>query len=432
MQLNLVVEQLPVLEHIKNSCVSFFKRYFNTNSFIVATFISLPIYLNFFILKFDINESFFTKLIFTFILLLGLFSFFYKKHSFFQTGFFIGIFWFYWIGLSFRYYNLSFLIPFIILIIGVFYGSVFWLMKKIELFIENIYLKKVYYVLIFTFAFDYLTPFTFDWLKPEILFVNSFFGVDKITLLIVFSAILFYEFNKKSLLLLFIPLFFISKLPELPKLKIYLASTNVTQNLKWQKKYIPIEIENNFKIINNAIDKKYEVVILPESAFPLFLNLHKKLMNKLKKLSKKIIIITGALHYKNKKFFNSTYIFNKGKVKILDKHLLVPFGEYIPFPVFQKEINHLFFGDSSDYSTSKNFGEFSIKNYKFINGICYELTSENLYKLKPNYVIGMSNLAWFSPSIMPSIQQMLIKVYARKYKKIVFHSINGFKSEIIK
>jgi apolipoprotein N-acyltransferase len=427
-----LVGQLPVLEHIKNSCVSFFRRYFNTNSLIVATLLSLPIYLNFFLLKININENFFTKFIFTFLLFLGLFSFFYKKHSFFQTGFFIGIFWFYWIGLSFRYYNLTFLIPFIILIIAFFYGTVFWLIKKIELFIKNIYLKKIYYILTFTFVFDYLSPFTFDWLKPEILFVNSFYGVDKITLFIVFSSILFYEYNKKFLLLLFIPLFFVSKPLNLLNLKIYLVSTNVPQNLKWEKSYIPLEIKNNFKIINSAIKKHYEVVVLPESAFPLFLNLNQELMEKLKKLSQKIIIITGALHYKNDKFFNSTYVFDKGKIKILDKHLLVPFGEYIPFPVFQKEINHIFFADSSDYNTSENFGEFQIKNYKFINAICYELTNEELYKLKPNYVIGISNLAWFKPSIMPSLQQMLIKVYARKYKKIVFHSINGFKSEIIK
>jgi apolipoprotein N-acyltransferase len=432
MQLNLV-GLLPVVLRIKNSFHSFFRRYFNTNSLIVATLFSLPIYLNYFLLKLNIEENFFTKFIFTFLLLLSLFNFFYKKHSFFQTGFFIGIFWFYWIGLSFRFYNLSFLIPFIILSIGIFYGIVFWVIKKIETFIKNIYLKKIYYILIFTFLFDYISPFTFDWLKPEILFVNSFYGVDKLTLFIVFFSILFYEIERKFLFFLLIPLFFVSKSPNFPNLnlKIYLASTDVPQNLKWKESYIPIEIENNFQIINKAIKNHYEVVVLPESAFPLFLNLNSDLMEKLKKLSQKIIIITGALHYKDKKFFNSTYIFDKGETKILDKHLLVPFGEYIPLPFLEKEINHLFFGDSSDYSTSNSFGEFSIKNYKFINAICYELTNEDLYKLKPNYVIGISNLAWFNPSIMPSLQEMLIKIYAKKYNKIVFHSINGFRSEII-
>ena len=217
---------------------------------------------------------------------------------------------------------------------------------------------------------------------------------------------------------------------SMPNLKINLISTFIPQDKKWNKNYIPIEIKNNFKYIKNSIGK-YNVVVLPESAFPLFLNLHPDLMGKLINLSKKITIITGALHYKNKKYFNSTYIFENGKVTILDKHILVPFGEYIPFPFFQKEINNIFFNGSSDYKTAKNFGIFKIKNYQFINAICYESTIEKLYKLKPKYIIALSNMAWFKPSIAPVLQKLLIKSYALKYKKIVFHSLNGYKSYII-
>ena len=155
-------------------------------------------------------------------------------------------------------------------------------------------------------------------------------------------------------------------------------------------------------------------------------------MKELKNLSKKITIITGALHYKDMKLYNSTYIFENGKVTIIDKHILVPFGEYIPFPIFQKEINKIFFNGASDYSTSKNFGTFKIKSYEFINAICYEATTKELYKLRPKYIIALSNMAWFMPSIAPVIQKLLIKTYATQYKKIVFHSLNGYKSYIIK
>ena len=396
----------------------------------------MPIYLNFFLLKNNISDNFWTKSLFTFLLLLGFFLFFYKKHSFFQTGFFIGIFWFYWIGLSFRYYNFTWMIPIIILLIGIAYGTIFWgLNKFFNLFkfsFLNLPIATYLWILFLTFGFDYISPFTFDWLKPEVLFVNSFFGVDKINMLLVFSAIILYQIDKKFLLLLIIPLFINNSKPtSKPKLKIFLASTNIPQNLKWKKSYIPYEIENNFNIINKAIKKNYNVVVLPESVFPMFLNLYPNLMQKLITLSKKITIITGGLHYKNKKYFNATYIFENRKVTILDKHLLVPFGEYIPLPFFEKEINHLFFGDGSDYQTSKHFGTFHIKNYKFINAICYETTAKSLYKLKPHYIIGISNLAWFKPSVIPSIQEMLIKVYSKKYKKIVYHSINGFRSYII-
>jgi len=117
-------------------------------------------------------------------------------------------------------------------------------------------------------------------------------------------------------------------------------------------------------------------------------------------------------------------------MKILEKHILVPLGEYIPFPIFQKEINKIFFNGASDYLTSPKFGIFEIKNYKFINAICYEATIENLYKLKPKYIIALTNDAWFIPSIEPILQRLLIRIYANKYKKRVFHSINGYKSYV--
>ena len=373
-------------------------------------------------------------------MILGFFLFFHSKHSFFQTGFFLGIFLFYWIGLSFRYYNLTWLIPFIVLFLGFGYGLIFWLLNKIfNLFkfsILDFKFSILLWILFLTFGFDYIRPFTFDWFKPEIFIVNTYFGLSKVAILLFFTGVYLLK-NKKFLSLILLSfsifLYFYQKPNiKMPKLKIKVASTFVSQEKKWQKSYIPVEIKQNFQIINNAIKEKNDAVILPESAFPLFLNLHPDLMQKLLNLSSKITIVTGALHYKNKNFYNSTYIFENKKVTILDKHVLVPFGEYIPLPFFQKEINKIFFAGASDYKTSKNFGIFKIKDYKFINAICYEATLENIYRLKPDYIIALSNDAWFMPSIMPIIQKRLIKTYAYRHKKVVFHSINGYNSYIIK
>ncbi len=381
---------------------------------------------------YDVKINFLLQFIFTLILFVSFFYLFCKKHKWFGSGFFIGLFWFWWIGLSFRYYNLSWMAPIVAVLIALFYGVVFWLIGKIYVFLsnKNQIMGKLFLTLVFTFGFDYLSPFTFDWLKPEVLFVNSFYSVNKIAVFLLISDFVFCkELKGFAVFLSVLALSFHNpKPPKPPKLNISVATTNVPQNLKWQKSYILLEISNNFKIIKKAIKNKNDVVILPESAFPLFLNKYPFLIDKLKKLSEKITIITGALHLKNNKFYNSTYIFEKGKMTILDKHVLVPFGEYIPLPVFQKEINEIFFNGASDYATSGKFGIFSIKNYKFINAICYEATMSEVYKLTPKYVIALSNDAWFMPSIMPSLQQMIIKIYAKRYGKIVYHSINAFKA----
>jgi apolipoprotein N-acyltransferase len=258
---------------------------------------------------------------------------------------------------------------------------------------------------------------------------TTLFNPTKISLFVIIVVLLFFKkFKKPYIFLALIPLLYEPK-TSLPPLKINLITTHIPQELKWQQSHIPKEIESNFKYIENSINK-FDVVVLPESAFPIFLNLYPELIQELNTLSKKITIITGALHLKDNKFFNSTYIFENGKMKIIDKHLLVPFGEYIPFPIFQEEINKIFFKGASDYATSPSFNTFKIKDINFINAICYEATSKDLYKLTPKYVIALSNLAWFN-KLAYIEQKMLIRHYAKEHKKAVFHSINAYKSYVI-
>ncbi|MDU9800000.1 apolipoprotein N-acyltransferase, partial [Helicobacter pylori] len=45
--------------------------------------------------------------------------------------------------------------------------------------------------------------------------------------------------------------------------------------------------------------------------------------------------------------------------------------------------------------------------------------------------IVMSNNAWFSPSIEPTLQRTLLKYYARRYGKIILHSTNFSTSYIL-
>ncbi len=392
---------------------------------------SLPLYFYIF------NNLLIFKVLSFVSVFIGFWILIHKKTPLFSFGFFIGLFWFWWIGLSFRYYSLTWMIPIIIILISTGYGFIFWIIEKILKLINkllNRYVSFEWYtlLLIFTivFAFDYIHPFTFDWLKFDILFLTFLPSISKLQFLAFLFGI---WFGRKNTLFYILTLLIFIHPPTKEKhpLNIYLATTNVPQDKKWDKNYIPKEIENNFKIIQKAINHNYKIVVLPESAFPLFLNIEPELTEKLKKLSKKITIITGALHYKNKKFYNSTYVFENGNMKIIDKHILVPFGEYIPLPFFQKEINKIFFGGASDYSTSKHFGIFEIDGKKFINAICYEITTEDIYKLKPKYIIAITNNAWFMPSIEPIIQKLLIKYYATKYKKTVFHSINGYKSYLV-
>ena len=406
-----------------------FCAYFNINflikAFLIAISFSFFIYSKFFGFESKFLNTLFALSALFFILKA-------KPKELFFIGFFIGLFWFYWIGLSFRYYNLSWMIPIVIIFVGVVYGVLFWLMGKMSLFYEP-FTKSIILTL-----FSYIHPFGFNWFIPELIFLESFLRYDKLSFFLTLLALSFIVYKRTKLTILAAMLILIFnfqgsyKKPKIAPLKIYLSQTKLPQDKKWNREYRKKIVNDNFKIINSAIKNGYDLVVLPESAFPLYLNLEDNLLRKLLKLSQKISIVTGALHYKDGNPYNSTYIFSNEKFKIIDKVVLVPFGEYIPLPKpIAKIVNRVFFDGASDYQEAKKPEDFIINKVKFRNAICYEATTELLYKDAPKQMIAISNNAWFTPSIEPTLQNSIIKFYARKYKMIVYHSTNIAKTEVI-
>jgi apolipoprotein N-acyltransferase len=351
------------------------------------------------------------------------------KIALFWGGFFSGILWFWWVSISFIYYDLSYLIPLVIIGFGLVYAL---------LFLATSIFNKLYIRAILLFLLSFISPFNFNWFKPELIFINSYISSSKLSFaIVIFSIFLFiYLKNKKyRLLSLGLLIFTLNSsyiAPKLPPLKISMPQFNIDQNDKWDKKYINDILKINYARIDDAIKENYDVVILPETAFPMLLNLYDNHMKKLKNLSKSITIITGAMHKQNNQYHNSTYIFNNGNVKIAHKVVLVPFGEEVPAPkIITDFINKIFFDGAQDYTTAKDPTDFKIKNIKFRNAICYETTTNTIYKNTPQYVISISNNAWFTPSIEPTLQKLLMKYYAKKYNVIIFAVSNKSKNNII-
>ena len=85
------------------------------------------------------------------------------------------------------------------------------------------------------------------------------------------------------------------------------------------------------------------------------------------------------------------------------------------------------------YKKAEKATDFLIKNTKFRNANCYEATKEEIYADLNNtkYMIAISNNAWFTPSIQPTLQKLLLKYYAKKYNITIFHSVNGSSNYII-
>ncbi len=383
-------------------------------SWLVALLFSVSLYLEHFGYTLPLLNS--LAAISVFYLLLQI-----NRRTLVLSGFFIGLLWFYWIGFSFQYYNVSWMVPIVSIGFGLVYALFFGLIS-----LSDIPIVRALIIVALTFA----EPFDFNWMQFELLFVNSYFGILKWQFILIMGALALFATCKSTwrygavvLLVAAIPW---SHTPKtLPDLRIKLVSMQLPQELKWQPQMQQKILTYNFDAIRDAIANNYDVVVLSESAFPLFLNHEPQLLEQLKAYAQNIVIVTGALEEVNQHNYNVTYIFDQSNVTIAKKMVLVPFGEYIPLPKFMRDyVNKTFFDGASDYLSADAPTDFSVKGITFRNAICYEATCEELYDGNPRYLIAMSNNAWFAPSIEPTLQKLLMQYYARKHHSIIFHAAN--------
>ena len=403
------------------------KRDYSNKNFIIKGFItsillSSFIYLSYFNIELKILNT-----------ILGLFGIYFllviPKRSLLITGFLTGILWCYWMAVSLQYYDLTYIAPFLLLGIGLVYAIIFYLFA----FYDRLTIR-----IAMIFAFTFFAPFGFNWMKFELLFIDSYIGISKIDFaLILISFYLIIKLKRHKIIglipLLFTLTFAKGEFIDNPNAKIYMPQMNVNQDLRWDKKYKSTLDEQNFDEINNGINLKKDLVVLPETAFTTVLNRNSALLERLKELSFKIDIITGALYVEDNQIYNASYHFSKGEIQIAKKVVLVPFGEEIPFPKFLVDyINKVFYNGAQDYSKASEPTDFVIKGEKFRNAICYEATTDKIFEnlVDTKYMVVISNNAWFIPSIEPTLQHLLLKYYSRKYDINIFHVVNGSQNRI--
>jgi len=374
-----------------------------------------------------------SKLFFTLYVPIAFAAFFIlERKELFWFGGFSGLLWFYWVSFSLYYYDMLWLVPFVLGFSFFYYGAIFWLIGLLS--------RRLFWlrILIIAFLFDYLAPLGFDWLRPEIIYSGSYFGASKIQMLAILSATAICIKARKVLKLLAIPLFAFAisqaqnTQKQLPNIKIELVRTDISQSEKWDDKFKLKITRENFAHIDKAVSNGADLVVLPETAFPYFLNESPEIMEALKQKSLDIAILAGALKLDKTMVYNSSYLFKDGEMYIFDKVVAVPFGEVNPLPEFMSKIvNNLFFNGAEDYRTADKPSDFEIKGVSFRNAICYEATNEKIYKNSPRFVIATSNNAWFVPSLEPTIQMMLMRHMSKKYGSVIYHSVNKSKTFVV-
>jgi len=359
------------------------------------------------------------------------------KISWVWSGFFVGLLWFWWMGISFIHYQMPWAIPFVVVGVSSIYASFFYLaISLVELTEKYIKLHHLFGKAFILLVLSYIHPLGFDWFKPELMFTNSYLGIEKWQFALVLLSFSLAIHKKKILFLILIlgayPYSSHFQTESVLNSNIKLVSTFTHVENKWIPELKQQHIDDVFIKIQEAIREKKEIVVFPESVFALYLNKEENLISALKNYSKQITIVTGGLYNDDTVPRNSSYIFKNGEYTVANKVVLVPFGEQNPLPKWMgKWINKIFFDGAPDYVGAEDFTDYTIQNTRYRNAICFEATSEKLYEGKPKKMIVLSNNGWLVPSIEPIQQKILLQYYSKKYGTTIYHSINMSKSYIV-
>mgnify|MGYP001341147932 CR=1 FL=1 len=289
------------------------------------------------------------------------------------------------------------------------------------------YIKKIYYLIIFT-PFIFLSIefvisnlfYGFPWVTFALTLSNNLFGfnllksfgiyVSSYLILIIFIApsIIFLSKKYKNVK----KLIFLSHLPFVIALFLILF---FNKNIEIQEEKINFEVfqilspinNPNVKLIEKDIIEKInnsnaEYLVFAENNYPYLISdiSNINILNSIKD-NKKVII--GASRFANNKLYNSFLYLEKNNVQVFDKEILVPFGEFLPFRNYLKFMENI--SGNIDFTSGQNNRSISNSDINILPVICYEIIFNKILKdINKNNIdilINITNDSWFGDKIGP-------------------------------
>lgn len=218
---------------------------------------------------------------------------------------------------------------------------------------------------------------------------------------------------------------------------IVLVQPNIKQSEKWdnnkRQKHFADIIELSRATINDS--KEATLIVWPETAIaqdilnaPWAINM---IRETLQSYENEAFLITGALRYKDKKYYNSIVTFNKNAeiIEIYDKSHLVPFGEYMPLSNIFDIAPIVGF---SGFEKGKENKKITLSDkLSFTPKICYEIIFPEKETLISDMIINVTNDAWYGVSAGPYQHLVQTKFRAIETQKTVIRAANTGISAII-
>jgi apolipoprotein N-acyltransferase len=255
----------------------------------------------------------------------------------------------------------------------------------------------------------------------------SVIGVFGYTLLIIFSNLwiaqnLLKGRKVRAALVLLIPMvlfiqgFTVLKNAEVSNqtADVIMLQPSVVQEQKWSKEHYHITMKNLWDMLEGLDTRGSDLIVMPETALPDFINRRRGQDRKLRKFAKKIGIpvLIGALHYdKNRppprkyNFYNSAFLYTPdGKREEYRKIRLVPFSERLPYDDVFPLLNYVDLGEG-DFTPGTQMPVYDPGGMQFSPNICYESIYPDFIRQVvgkgARLIVNITNDGWFGRSSAP-------------------------------
>ncbi|SNZ08495.1 Apolipoprotein N-acyltransferase [Persephonella hydrogeniphila] len=226
------------------------------------------------------------------------------------------------------------------------------------------------------------------------------------------------------------------------KKNIAIIQGNISQDIKNSQDRLKI-IEKYLHLIKIASKNNVDLIILPESAIPVYPLYQEEdvyrdyFFDQLRDIKKPILSGFDNIYYKNDKLIihNSIFLIDK-KGNIIDfynKIKLVPFGEYVPFPfgVFKFLFPYL---EGYDFLPGEKKKVIMFKEFKIVPLICFESIFPTFvadFSQKGNILVNVTNDGWFGKTSAPFQHFEMARIRAIENGRYLIRAANTGISAVI-
>jgi apolipoprotein N-acyltransferase len=118
-----------------------------------------------------------------------------------------------------------------------------------------------------------------------------------------------------------------------------------------------------------------------------------------------------------------------------DKHLLIPFTEYLPFAGIAPFIATLF-GNASHFAAATDTAPLNLGSWRISTPICYEASRPGFVrrmvrKANPHLIVTLANDAWFGDSQEPWLHLAMAELRAVEHRRYLVRATNSGLSALV-